>query len=127
MSEHSTNNPQPVNLERLERLCKGDLEKKQLYLRRFLELVPRGVDQIQTGLRTTDGELVRQTIHFLVPQLVFFGIAEFSEILEKLGPSPDQATLAKLRAPIEQAVEQVQKAVFEIEKTLNDLLQNSNQ
>lgn len=127
MSEHSTNNPQPVNLERLERLCKGDLEKKQLYLRRFLELVPPGVDQIQTGLRATDGELVRQTIHFLVPQLVFFGIAEFSEILEKLGPSPDQAILAKLRAPIEQAVEQVQKAVFEIEKTLNDLQQNSNQ
>ena len=110
----------PVNLERLDRLCKGDLQKKQKYLQQFLELVPPKASEVLAGLRANDEMLVRQSVHFLAPHLSFFGIPDFAEILEDLGAKPDQEKLRILSTRIEQAVDKAHAAATEV----NDMLKN---
>lgn len=110
----------PVDLERLDRLCKGNSEKKKRYLRQFLEMIPPAIGEIGAALAANDSQTVRQRTHFLAPQLAFFGINDFILIQKQFGAQPPTAILNDLRKAIEQAVDKTNQATTEVQKLLND-------
>lgn len=108
-----------IKLERLDQLCKNDEEKKKKFLQQFLDLVPKGIHQLKNDLKKLDRMKVRKTIHFLAPQLTFFGIPDFSVFLQKLDAEP-QIPLEQLIQPISQSILKINKAILEVQKILGN-------
>lgn len=106
-----------INLKRLDKLCKGNEEKRQRYLHQLLEMVPPRLELIEAGMKSGEHEKIRQSIHFLAPQLTFFGLPEFAGILENLETDPSLENWNKQYQPIENAVDKINVALTEI-KTL---------
>ena len=106
-----------IQLEQLNQLCKGDPEKKRKYLLQFLELVPPRIQQIKKALKAGDHKSVRQTIHFLAPQLAFFGIPDFVDILKTTKGRPEALTLDHLR-PV---LKKIGIGITEIERLLKEI------
>ena len=105
-----------IQLKQLDELCKGDQEKKKKYLAQFLQLVPPRIQQIKKALEAHDQKSLRQTMHFLAPQLAFFGIPDFVNILETTRGRQEAITSEQLK-PV---LKKIALAISEIERLLND-------
>lgn len=106
-----------IKLDRLDQLCGKDKAKKRQFLLQFLELVPPVLEQVEVGLKNGDREKLRKGIHFLAPQLSFFGISDFTLILGQLDAQPP-IPLAKLKGTIEASLLKINKAVTEVRKMI---------
>jgi hypothetical protein len=106
-----------IKLDRLNHLCGKDKAKKRQFLLQFLELVPPTLEQIKAGLKNGDRQKVRKGIHFLAPQLSFFGISDFTLILGQLDAQP-RVPLEKLKGTIEQSLLKINKAVGEVRQMI---------
>lgn len=106
-----------IQLDRLNQLCGNNAEKKRKFLLQFLELVPSGMKQLSVDLKNGDREKVRKTIHFLAPQLAFFGIPDLSILLGELDGQPP-VPLEKLKNDIKQSIQRIDKAVLEVRKMI---------
>lgn len=102
-----------IKLDRLDQLCGKNAAKKRKFLLQFLELVPPGIEQLKAAIRKEDRKEVRKIIHFLAPQLTFFGIPDFTVILGKLDAKPSMP-LEKLKGAIEQSISKIDQAVAEV-------------
>lgn len=115
-----------LNLDRLDQLCKGNAEKKQRYLRQFLEMIPPAIEKIRVGLEAGDSQAIRQAVHFLAPQLAFFGIEDFALILKQLGRQPDRLNLHDLHQSIVQAVDKTSQATTKVQNLMNEIVVHEN-
>ncbi len=106
-----------IKLDRLDQLCGKNKVKKHQFLLQFLELVPPVLEQVKVGLKNRDREKVRKGIHFLAPQLSFFGISDFTLILGQLDAQPP-ASLEKLKGTIEQSLLKINKAMAEVRQMI---------
>lgn len=116
-----------IKLERLSRLCKDDVEKKRKYLLQFLELVPAGIEQARLSIKQGDGKKLWEVVHFLAPQLAFFGILDFALVLEKKSQAPDPILPEELIGPIEESIKKITAAITEVEALVEGLSNNSSQ
>lgn len=115
-----------INLEQLDKLCKSDQEKKRRYLLQFLELVPAGMQKIKLGLKKKDFETVRGSIHFLAPQLAFFGLPEFVDILKAMQSNPEALSSKPFRTSLEKALTKIEKATTEVKGCLSEIANEPN-
>ncbi len=109
------NDPLLIDFKRLDKLCKGDQKKRLKFLDQFVEINSDCIEQIKIALKERDFQKTRKTIHFMSPQLVFFGLPEFSKILEKIESESIQSMSDYLIDMINEDILKVQKAIIEVE------------
>ena len=67
-----------IKLDNLDRLCKGDKNKRIKYLEQYLELIPSSVTRIELAMKQQDKTALAKEIHYIKPQLMFFGMEDSS-------------------------------------------------
>lgn len=115
------------DLTRTERLCKGDSEKINRYLIQFSTLMTPKVAELEEHIALGDKEAIRKVIHFMAPQLEFFGRAKFRIILNELNTTKKTEISADQLAQISSEIYQIKKAralldqhFFKQNKAIND-------
>lgn len=72
-----------INLDTLHAICKGDKEKKLKYLNQLLEMIPSSIQKLKLDIEEEDRSRLMREIHFMLPQLMFFGLDDFSDLMKK--------------------------------------------
>ena len=120
MQKHTLN----INLERLNKLCKGNKTKKLKYLKQFLEMIPLSIQKLKFAMEKGDRTTILKEFHFMSPQLLFFGIDDFSVLMER--PSNDEVlSFEALKSQIEKGISKIEKALKEVESIIkkNQIIQ----
>lgn len=79
MQTHTSN----INLEELNKHCKGNETKKLKYLKQFLEMIPLSIQKLKLAAKKGNRNEALKELHFMSPQLVFFGINDASVLLKR--------------------------------------------
>lgn len=103
-----------IIFERLNRLCGSDKDKKLKYLNRFDQMLPVCIEKMKRAIEEKDERKLMQEVHFISPQLVFFGINDFSLLLEA-DQKKDGVSFDQLSKQIETSIVKIEKALKEIE------------
>jgi len=120
MQKHTLN----INLEGLNKLCKGDETKKLKYLKQFLKMISLSIQKLKLATEKGDRTLTLKELHFMSPQLLFFGIDDFSVLMER--PSNDEVlSFEALKSQIEKGISKIEKALKEVESIIkkNQIIQ----
>lgn len=120
MQKHTSN----INLEGLNKLCKGNETKKLKYLKQFLEMISLSIQKLrlatEKGVRTT----VMKEFHFMSPQLVFFGINDISVLMEKEREN-EGLSFDVLKNQIDKVIIKIEKALEEVESIIENKSNNT--
>jgi len=73
-----------VDLENLVGISRGNKERMLDYLNQFQELVPQRVQDLKRGLQDGDRKMICRVIHQMSPQMLFFGIPDVLESIQRL-------------------------------------------
>ncbi|MCB9290087.1 MAG: hypothetical protein H6560_22455 [Lewinellaceae bacterium] len=115
-----------LKLDRLEKLCQGDPDRKLKYLKQLLEIVPKGMERLQIHLETKDRRALRRAIHYLAPQLSFFGIPDFALILQMEDSQFDNLPFEELKSKLKESISRIGLALAEAEQLAQSLKNTSN-
>jgi HPt (histidine-containing phosphotransfer) domain-containing protein len=99
------------DLSKMNQLCKGDSEKQKKYIDQFRSLLSPKCEELEVKLGEKDLSAIRRIIHFMAPQLNFFGRARYSEILVEINQSADIIISERQLTEISEELEQIKKAV----------------
>ena len=110
MPKYSSN----INLEKLSKLSKGGVNKDIKYLNQFAEMIPLSLKKLKHAIDKNDRRLIMLELHFMSPQLLFFGINDTSLLMEK-EQSNKGLTSNSLKDALEEAIINIEKAVSEVE------------
>lgn len=110
-----------LNLDSLNDLCKGDHSKYLKYLKQFSTLIPVSIINIEKSLEEENTEKIFQEIHFIHPQLLFFGIDDFSKIMNKK-PQLIQVPGTELRMHLNTSLLKIKKALVEVDQLIEQFL-----
>ena len=114
-----------INTESLIKLCKDDKVKQLKYLKQFLDLIPISKDRLEYFIKTENRVKLQGEIHYMLPQLVFFGIHDFTKILQK----EDHAiplTFEELTNYIKPGLIKIDKALEEIKIHFKHIYNNTS-
>lgn len=120
MQTHTSN----INLEGLNKLCKGNETKKLKYLKQFLEMISLSIQKLRLATEKGDRTTVMKEFHFMSPQLVFFGINDISVLMEKERAN-DGLSFDLLKDQIEKAITKIEKALEEVESIIENKSNNT--
>lgn len=118
MQEHTLN----INLKQLNKLCKGNEARELKYLKQFLEMISLSIQKLKLATEKGDRTKVMKEIHFMLPQLVFFGVDVFSVLMEhdrKVKGLP----FIKLKNQVKKAHSKIEKVLEEV-KTIIEIQSN---
>jgi len=104
-----------IRLDRLVALCKGDTARQLRYLHQFMELIPAGLEQLRQCLVLEDRSGIRQAVHYIGPQLIFFGLTGFSSLMEKIEKEATDLPWPDLARSIQACVPEIEGAIAELE------------
>ena len=75
--------PSYINFDTLHATCKGDKDKERRYLNQFIKMIPLSIQKLKLDIKEEDRSRLLKEIHFMAPQLVFFGIDYFSDLMKR--------------------------------------------
>ena len=104
-----------INLDNLDRLCKGDKSKRIKYLQQYLELIPTSVIRIEAALKKMDKKALASEMHYIQPQLMFFGMDNISLF------NIQSETNDNLIMQMNKILDQIKNSILEVETTLQDI------
>lgn len=107
-----------VNLENLNQLSRGDQAMEHKYLKQFIELIPERMEKLNSGLKSEDRVMVRQTLHAMIPQLNFFGVPNVVEAIQKLEVEYKILPMPQLKQMVQDILFILQKALDEVKEIL---------
>ena len=113
-----------LDLQKIEKLCKGNPIKKLKYLNQFLEIITPSLAQLKTALKTKDKSTFRKTLHFISPQLVFFGLFDIPDLLKKVEKDSIPLTSDSLNKTIQENIFTIEKAITEIKLLVETMTKN---
>ena len=108
-----------INLDALNALCKGDKDKKARYLHQFIKMQTPSIKKLKSDLETENRSGVVGEIHFMSPQLQFFGIDDFKDLLRREKESPF-LQFNELRSRVLEGIDCIEKAMEEVKAILED-------
>jgi HPt (histidine-containing phosphotransfer) domain-containing protein len=111
-----------INLESLLQIAHGDKSRMEKYLKQFVELIPVRMDRLRDSLEKKDRAMIRQVVHNMAPQLLFFGLPDIE--------APIQSLELKYQAmPMTELLEITNKILYSTGKALEEIRQivESNQ
>jgi len=114
-----------INIESLIELCKDDKIKQLKYLKQFLDLIPISKDRLEYCIKTKNRVELLGEIHYMLPQLIFFGIHDFTNILKKKD-DPIPLTFEELTNYIKPGLIKIDKALEEIEIHFKHIYNNTS-
>ena len=103
-----------ISLDALHAICKGDKDKKLKYLKQFLEMIPLSIQKLTLDIEEEDRVKLMKEIHFMSPQLVFFGIDDFSDLM-KTEKEFHNLPFDVLKAHLIKALIKIESALKEVE------------
>lgn len=113
MQKHTLN----INLEGLNKLCKGNETKKLKYLKQFLEMIPLSIQKLKHTTEKGDRSETLKELHFMSPQLVFFGINDASVLLKREKKNED-LSFEMLKHQIDIDIIKIEKVLIEVESII---------
>lgn len=99
-----------ISLEALHQLCKGDKKKELTYLNNLLEMMSLSIVKLKLASKNEDRPAIMKELHFMSPQLVFYGIEYIADLMEK--------EKTKEELSIEELKNQLDKSILKIENVL---------
>jgi len=103
-----------INLSKLENLCRKDNGRFLRYLYQFSETIPLSIIKLEEYLKEENRTAILQEIHFMLPQLLFFGFEDFKSINEK-NSGKDQMTMTEIHKNLSSALLNLKKAINEVD------------
>ena len=111
----------PIDLDRLDKLIKDDSQKKLLYLNQFLEILKPEILNLKNALESEDRLKIKKIVHKIGPQLVFFGLPNVAELVQKIESGYETLAFNKLQLTVNQLFEKIKNAVEAIESQVGNL------
>ncbi len=107
-----------IGLSQLEQITRGSAERKQRYLRQFLQLVPKRVEKVQEAMSQKDRALIRQTLHSMRPQLQFFEVPWVDQPIQEMEFTYETMEWEKMEQLTEKILHQLAEACKEVESLI---------
>ena len=111
-----------INLQELNKLCKGNVDKELKYMRLFTELIPLNIHKLKLSIEKEDRDMVMKEIHFMSPHLLFFGINDLTKFLE----INEDLSFDSLKKQINNCIIKIEKAIIIVENLIEVKLNNYN-
>ncbi|MFK5855448.1 MAG: hypothetical protein QM503_04900 [Bacteroidota bacterium] len=111
MQKHISN----INLKVLNKLCKGNETRKLNYLKQFLEMIPLSVQKIKFAIDKGDRKTILKELHYMSPQLVFFGIDDYYVVMENIRKG-ENILFNELKKQIDIGIVRIENAIIEVEE-----------
>ncbi len=105
----------------LIRLTKGDMERQLKYLNQFLSLVPENTAQLTKSLELKDRQQVKQLLHKMKPQLLFFGLPGIGSLVQSIEIAYEKMPMKEMEQVVEKIIEIIHNALDEVEVLVNDI------
>jgi HPt (histidine-containing phosphotransfer) domain-containing protein len=105
--------PSYINLDTLHAICKGDKDKKLRYLNQFLEMIPLSIQKLKLDIEEEDRSKLLKEIHFMSPQLVFFGIDDFSDLMKR-EKELELLPFDELKCQVLDGLNEIERALVEV-------------
>jgi len=115
-------NTQILDLTFLKEFCSNDHKNMAQYIHTFLETVPEELRLIQEASTRQQWMEVKSIAHSLKPQVMFIGLLELQQILEKIElqvRDNSNENVPSLVADLEQAMEKATDILIETLITLS--------
>ena len=109
MGEH----PSYINLEALHELCEGNKNKENKYLNKFLEMMPISIQKLKFATKQEDRTAIMKELHFMSPQLVFYGIENFAVLINSVQANKD-LSFEELKNQLDRSIITIEKALKEV-------------
>jgi len=103
-----------IKLEGLLELCKDNEDRKHKYIIQFLEMIPQSIQKLKFATEKKDRSTIVKELHFMNPQLVFFGIDDYSVLMDKVR-KVEGLPFDVLLIEINRGIVRIEKALKEVE------------
>lgn len=117
--------PSYINLDTLHAICKGDKDKRLRYLNQFLKMIPLSIQKLRLDIEEEDRNKLLKEIHFMSPQLAFFGIDGFSDVLKKEKVT-ERVSFDVLKSKILKEISNIEKALEEVKEIIDNQSNGTN-
>ncbi len=108
-----------IKLKELHKLCKGDKDRELNYLKQFLDMITVSIQKIKLAIEKGDRETIVKELHYMSPQLMFFGINDFSILMERV-QKKDELSFDLLRNQVDKGIFNINKALKEVESLIEN-------
>jgi len=113
-----------ISLEALHQLCKGDKKKELTYLNNLLEMMSLSIQKLKLASKNEDRSAIMKELHFMSPQLVFYGI-ESSVVLMEQEKTRRDLSFEKLKNQLKKSILKIENSLQEVQHIIDIQSNNS--
>ncbi len=104
-----------IDLQNLISISRGDSNRMLKYLNQFQELIPERVGQLKGHLEERNRKMIRQVLHKMSPQLLFFGVPDVLTPIRRLEHEYESMPLTELINMVKDLIAKLEAANKEVE------------